>query len=286
MIKRLVNIMCACAVAIFATAQESDEQPLRPVISAYTAEVGSSHIADTYLTPLKYNGIHMGLRYERMQAMSFNPQNWVMQLDFQINADGDDNFAGNATMWYLDVEARWGMMRRWRPIEAVPKLTLGIGPSTGLDLGALYLSRNGNNPVSAKAAWTVNASGYAAYDLHIGKLPITLRYEATLPVTGAFFSPDYGELYYEIWLGNRSKLAHAAWWGNYFRLDNYVTADLHFGGTNLRIGYHNDILSTKVAGIVSQRITHSISIGVTTEWLTLSSHRKSGNNTKTISALY
>jgi hypothetical protein len=290
-IKRLAGTVLACAVASGACAQSNDAaaivaEPLRPVLSAYTVEVGRSHIADTYLTPVKYDGWHMALHYERMQAMKFNPQQWVMQLDFQINGDHTQNFARNATMWYLDANARWSMMRRWRNIGALPKLTLGVGPGTELNVGALYLTRNGNNPVAAKAAWTVNASAYVAYDLRLGRLPVTLRYQASLPVTGAFFSPDYGELYYEIWLGNHSGLAHAAWWGNYFKLDNYLTADLRFKGTNLRIGYHNDILSTKVSGIVSERITHAVSIGITTEWLSLSSHRKSGPNTQTFSPLY
>jgi hypothetical protein len=285
--------LCACAVAtaVSAHAQHGDDavvEPLRPVLSAYTVEVGASRIADTYLTPVRYSGLHTALHYERMQAMKFNPRNWVMQLDFQINGDRDKNFAKNATMWYLDVNARWGMMRRWTGVAALPRLTLGIGPSTDINLGALYLSRNGNNPVAAKAAWTVNVSGYAAYDVRIGRLPVTLRYQATLPAVGAFFAPDYGELYYEIWLGNRSNLAHAAWWGNYFKLDNYLTADLHFGGTSLRIGYHNNILSTKVSGIVSERITHSVSIGVTTEWLSLSLSRKKkvSDKAEIISPLY
>lgn len=274
-------------MALNAAAQDADTTPLRPVISAYTVEAGSSHIADTYLTPLKYAGWHAALHYERMQAMKFNPQNWVMQLDFQVNGDRVTNYKNGPEMWYGDVNARWGMMRRFRNVfAAAPALTLGIGPSTEAVLGAMYLRRNGNNPVAAKGAWTVNAAGFAAYNMKIGRLPVTFRYEVTLPTIGVFFAPDYGELYYEIWLGNHSNLVRPAWWGNYFRMDNYLTADLHFGGTTLRLGYHNDILSTKVSGIVSERITHAFTIGVTTEWLTVNSHRKNLDNANTISALY
>jgi hypothetical protein len=285
MIKKLCTAFCACVVAIFATAQNADEQPLRPVISAFTVEAGTSHLADTYLTPLRYSGWHTAFRYERMQAMKFNPEKWVMQLDLQIDGNHATNYAGIA-MWHADLNAGWSMMRRFSPFSAAQALTLGIGPGTSLNLGALYLKRNGNNPVAAKGAWTVNASGYAAYNFKLGKLPVTLRYEVTLPVTGIFFAPDYGELYYEIWLGNTSGLVRPAWWGNYFNLDNYLTADLHFGGTTLRLGYHNNILSTKVSDVVSEQITHAFTIGVTTEWLTLNSHRKKANNAKTISALY
>jgi hypothetical protein len=283
--RHILSSLCACVVALSATAHDADidDKPLRPVISAYTVEAGSSHIADTYLTPLKYAGWHVALHYERMQAMAFNPQNWVMQLDFQINGDRATYYKKGPEMWYADIDARWAMMRRWHPVS---KLTVGVGPGTELTLGAMYLKRNGNNPVAAKGAWTVNAAAYAAYNMKIGKLPVTLRYEASLPTLGVFFAPDYGELYYEIWLGNHSGLAHAAWWGNYFRLDNYLTADLRFGGTTLRLGYHNDILSTKSSGIVSERITHAFSIGVTTEWFSLPSKRKQIDTAKTISALY
>jgi hypothetical protein len=284
MIKRIFSLLCVCAFFFGANAQINDEKPIRPVVSAFTAEFGTSHIADTYLTPVKYSGYRFGLHYERMQAMNFSPKNWVMQLDFDINGDRDQNYAKNATMWNMNIDARWAMMRRWRPFESVPKLTLGIGPGTQLNLGALYLSRNGNNPVSAKAAWTLNASGFASYNCRIRNLPITLRYEASLPSIGAFFAPDYGELYYEIWLGNHSNLAHVAWWGNYFALDNYVSADFRLGGTTLRLGYRNEILSTKVSGIVSERITHAVCIGITTEWLSLSSKRKNSDNV--ISPLY
>lgn len=48
---------------------------LRPVTSAYTFGAGSSHLADTYLSPLKYTGWHVDFHYERMQAMKFNPEN-------------------------------------------------------------------------------------------------------------------------------------------------------------------------------------------------------------------
>lgn len=257
----------------------------RPVLSAYSVEVGTSHIADTYLTPLHYNGTNYAVSYERMQAMKFNPENWVMQLDTRVMFDNDENPTHNATMLNLEVEAAWAMMRRWKnPFGSVPHLTVGIGPGTSLRGGVLYLSRNGNNPASAKGAWTLNASAFATYNMRISKVPITLRYDVMLPVTGAFFAPEYGQLYYEIWLGNRSGIVRPAWWGNYFRIDNMLTADLRLGGTALRIGYHNDIISTKAHNIVSQRISHAFTLAVVTEWISLSP-RHNDNNLNIISAL-
>ena len=286
------TLLLACAIALCASPGHASETadsaaaPVRPVLSAYTAEVGKAHLADTYLTPLFYDGWHVGLGYERMQAMKFDPRRWVMQLSADVVADHTQNRGHNSVMWNLEANVRWGMMRRWADCFAVDGLTLGIGPATEVRAGALYLSRNGNNPASAKGAWTVNAQGYAAYGMRIGRLPVCFRYECSLPVTGIFFAPQYGELYYEIWLGDRSGLVRGAWWGNYFRMDNRLTADLRFGGTALRLGYHADVISTKASGVVSRRVTHAFTIGVTTEWISLSPRRKADSQAEIISALY
>lgn len=264
-----------------------DVPPQRPVLSSWSTEVGSAHTADTYLTPLHYRGWHTGLHYERMQAMKFDPDRWIMQLDIRLDLDRTLNVpARNTSMWSADLSGRWTMMRRKDFFIGGKKVTAAVGPGVTLRGGVLYLSHNGNNPASAKGTFTADLRAMAAYSLRLGRLPVTLRYEGALPVTGAFFAPDYGQLYYEIWLGERKGLCHGAWWGNYFSLDNLVTAALRFGGTTLRLGYHNFILSTKASHIVSRRITHAFTIGITTEWLSLNSRRRPSPYARKISALY
>ena len=186
-------------------------------------------------------------------------------------------------MWYGGVDASWGMMHRWQVAKGV---TLAAGGSTTLDLGCRYSMRNGNNPASARAAWTVNATGYAAWNFNIGSLPVTLCYQPTLPVIGAFFAPEYGQLYYEMYLGNWDGLAHAAHWGNYFEMENVITADLRFSATSLRIGYRNSILSTHINNITTRMSTHGIVLGLTHEWVSLSSRKKLDSDARIISALY
>lgn len=256
---------------------------VRPVFAAYTLEYGSAHLTDTYLTPLRYEGWHAGFDYQRYQAMRFAPRDWTMCLHMNLSVDKTDNPARNASMWDIMLSADWGMMRRFRPL---PGLTLAAGASTGIELGCLYNPRNGNNPASAKGAWTVNLTGYAAYRLDIGRLPVTLMYQPTLPVTGIFFAPDYGELYYEIYLGNRRGLVHGAWWGNYFRLDNLLTADLHLGATSLRIGYKGNLFSSKVNHTVTHIYEHALVIGISGEWLSYDPRRhRSSSRAKVVSPL-
>ncbi|MCM1022156.1 MAG: DUF3316 domain-containing protein [Muribaculaceae bacterium] len=260
-----------------------EPKPLRPVAAAYTFEIGSSRIVNTYLTPLRYTGLEGAFRYERMQAMRFNPDRWIMRLNTIVKFDHADNPAHNAEMWRINGDVSWGMTYRWR----LPyKITVAAGGSAELNLGALYNPRNGNNPVAVEAALTVNATGYVAWQTRIGKFPLTLRYLPTIPLTGVFFSPDYGELFYEIYLGNDKGLAHAAWWGNYFRMDNLLTADVHFGKTALRIGLAADILSTKVNNITTELVSWRVSVGVAGEWLSISPYRGIDHQARIISALY
>ena len=266
------------------SAIESDSiSILRPVNSAYTLLVGSAHHADTYLSPIKYSGLSIGFGYQRRQAMKFNPQNWVSQIRLDLDIDRTQNLVKNATMWYAGIDFSYSILHRWR---LPSRFSIGVGPSFAINAGCLYLNRNGNNPASAKAAITINVDGYAAWNGRILNQPITIRYQASLPITGAFFSPDFGELYYEIYLGNHSGLCHWAWPGNYFRLRHWLTTDIHFGSTSLQLGYRGDIFTSKANNLITRTFSHSAIIGISGEWLSVNQHKKISADAQMISATY
>lgn len=286
--KRLLFLPVAILIAVCCRAQCASVAgdsipPLRPVTSAYMLEIGSSSVADSYLSPITYRGWSAAFAYERMQAMKFDPDNWIMQLNARIELDRGRNHADNATTWRIDGTFSWGMLRRWHPL---PALTIAAGGSTGIDAGCIYNPRNSNNPASAKLAWTVNATAYAAYNLRVGRLPVTLRYQPVLPLAGIFFAPEYDELYYEIYLGNHDGLVHFAWPGNRFAMTNLFTADLHFGATSLRLGYRSYTFSSKANDLVTNIHTHAFVIGLSGEWLSLSRRRSLSRDARIISVLY
>lgn len=261
-------------------------QILRPVTSAWTLEVGGASEANTYLTPLRYSGWTAGLGLERWQAMRFNPERWVMRLDVRGDLTRTLSPAKNSVMWGMDVTGAWAMMWRARNLFC-SGFTCGVGPLAELELGVLYLPRNGNNPAQARAAFTFGATAYASYSFSVGKLPVVLRYQPSLSLLGAFFCPDYGELYYEIYLGNHSGLAHFAWPGSYRRFMSVLTADLRFGATALRLGYRAGVVSSKANDIVNRSVTNSFSIGVSGEWMMLRpSANKLSHDAQVISAYY
>ena len=256
---------------------------IRPVMSAYTFEAGGTHLADTYLTPLIYGGYSLALQYERWQAMKFSPERWVMNLTVRGTWDDADSPARNNSMWYAGVDARWGMMHRWQLPWGI---TVGAGGSTGIMAGCMYNGRNSNNPASAKVSWTVDAAAYASWKTRVGRLPITVTYKPTLPLTGVFYGVEYGQLYYEYWLGNHKNTIHWGHWGNYFAMDNQLTADLHFGATSLRVGYRGYVYSTKVNGITSRITSNTFIIGISGEWMSLNPRKPiSADNVRIISAL-
>ena len=281
----LLRLASAIALTLMAAAGASAQRAERPVTSAFTIGIGSARLADTYLTPLHYRGTTYAFDYERFQAMRFNPLRWIMRLNINAAYNEARNPAGNAVMRNPGLRASWAML--WRSdIATLSGLRIAAGGETGIELGVNYLSRNGNNPVSVRAAWSAGITGMALYNLRIGRLPLTLRYQASLPLAGIFFSPAYGELFYEISLGNRSGLVHGSWPGNRFTMDNLVTADLRLGATSLRIGYSGRILTGKVCGIVTREFTNAFTIGVAGEWMSLSPGRRQPPEVTTIQAYY
>ena len=266
-------------------AQDGDEEPLRPVATVISAQYGHASTLDTYLSPVRYGGHAMSLNYEAQQATGFAPESWTRQLSVGVDFDYTHNPAGNHTMHSLMVDCRWGMMHRWNDVLA-PGLQFQLGGATQLRGGVLYNANNSNNVVSTRIHWNVGLLGQAIYNTRIKRLPITLRYQASVPVIGAFFSPDYDEAYYEIYLGNHSNLAHFGWWGNRFDLDHSLTADLHLGNTILRIGYRNRVSTSWINNISTRDMNHYIVIGLGGEFLNIGAKNRNKLNNKVISSIY
>lgn len=259
------------AVYMIATQDAWGAQPLRPVNSTYSIEAGSSHIADTYLSPLKYEGWHAAFSYRRLQAMKFSPARWRQALGFSLEGNVAKNPARNASMQYFALHFGWGMLHRF---DLPYNISVMAGGQVAVDGGAVINRRNGNNPVSAKGSATIDLLGETIWKTRIGRMPVMARWMTRLPLTGVFFSPEYDELYYEIYLGNHRGLAHAAWPGNLFMWDNELTADLDFASNRLRVGIGSHILSSKVSGLTTCIFSWSFILGVTADWLTLRPSRE------------
>ena len=248
----LVSLFMA-VLPVFSTDSEGEG-----LSNSFMLEIGSAHRSDTYLTPLRYNGWNTALSYEHIHPLRAKPFVWTLNVGLEL--DRTMNPVRNAVMYGAQFDARWSFQRSWMVAK---EIELGVGPATSLRAGALYLSRNGNNPVAANASWTLDVAPFAVARFDVGKLPVVATYRAALPLVGAMFAPDYGQLYYEIYLGDRRNLVNTAYWGRYFRLDQQLTLDLKVGAKYLRVGYAFDFVNSKVKNIDSRRVNHNFIFGIT-----------------------
>lgn len=259
------------------------ENIIRPVISAYTFDLGKASVLDTYLSSIKYKGVNLRFSYERFQATKFNPEKWIVQLETGLDYTPAKNPSKDLTIHTLMVDFSWGLMHRWK---ITPELQLFGGGNAEFRGGALYAPANSNNIASAKVKLGLNLTGMAVYNRKIAKLPVTFRYQATLPLINSFYSPDYGESYYEMYVGNHSGLVHVGWFGNNFSMKNLLTADIHFGNTILRVGYRNIIETSWINNLNTQIFRNSFVIGLCGEWISVGARTSLGNKAKIISAIY
>lgn len=255
--KAIAPLLLCCAVT--AAAEETDS-PERPVISRYAVEAGAATLADTYLTPLRYHGARLALSGEWKKRLPANPQRLSMTFDADIEGALTTNPVGNARMYALTADFDWGILYHFSP---APAWTIAAGGSVGFDAGVMYLPRNGNNPAAAIADIHLSLNARAAWQTRIRRTPVVVADAVALPSLSAFFTPEYGESYYEIYLGNRHGLAHCGWWGNRFGIDNLLSADFIFGRRALTVGYRYRIDTSWANSLSARRESHSIVIGVT-----------------------
>ena len=248
---RKITIFIAILIAsVGAMAQER--------VSMFTVDGGYASVHDSYLTPITYDGLDLGLGFETMRETSHS---WLWQLQVGADYNHVENPARNNHLDKLMGDITFDMQRRWNGVFS-PRLNLAAGPMTQLRAGILYDAVNSNNPVSLRAHWNVGVTGMAAFDTRMWKLPVTLRWQVQLPVAGVFFAPEYDESYYEIYLGNRRNLAHLGWWGNRFDLTNYAGADLHLGKTILRVGYRARLEHWNVNHLKVHDVNHALVLGL------------------------
>ena len=282
MILRYLNIICfnfrtsvrsilllavLCSAALGMKAQEN--------VSVFTVDMGYASVHDSYLTPITYDGIDLGLTYEAMRNVRNNK--WLWQLQIGTDFNYTENKSGNNDIMLLLGDITFDMQRQW--LQAIAhRVNLSAGPMTQLRAGIAYNDANSNNPVSVRAHWNVGVTSMATLNTRLWRLPVTLRYQAQLPVAGVFFAPEYDESYYEIYLGNHRNLAHLGWWGNRFDMTNYLGADLHLGKTILRIGYRSRLEHWSVNNLKVHDFTHALVLGIGTSFQTTKTIKNNDDN--------
>lgn len=263
MIRRcFVAILLVLCVANAALGQSEQKLATKKAVNQGTLfGVGSMILTDTYLSPLEYNGLSLSLFYERLNATSMFNNKMLLQQQVLLQGASTDNPISNAKTYYGNIDYH---LHGFYPILNANSFRLLGGAGTELSIGGVYNIRNSNNPAQLKTSINLNASLMAFYKWK----QLTLRWQITTPLMGAFFSPGYGQSYYEIFvLGNDSGTIHFATPSNQRGLRNYITADYPIGKVTLRAGYLRNYYRTKANNLITSISSHQFVIGLAFESL-------------------
>lgn len=235
-------------------------QATRHVMRSVMIGAGHNNTFETYLSPLEYEGPEVRFAYETMRMTRLMDGNVSAQNLFQLHASYTENISQTNHTYGGLVNWSYALHYQFRPAKGLKIL---FGPMLDLNAGVVYNRRNSNNPAQAKAYGGLGASGMLIWKFRIRNYPMTVRYQANLPLLGAMFSPEFGESYYEIFsLGNGGRNVVFTSLHNNPSLRQLLTLDFPVGNTVMRVGYVCDLQQAKVNNLKSHTYSHDFMIGV------------------------
>ena len=212
-IKTILALLALLATPIMLKAQFANGDTINPChIKVSCSTYGATSITgdDTYLSDQYYYGGGLYYGHENFRYARTGTYMWKYRTDF-------NTLLGTATchdsyQYTLMLERTWS---GYHTLDNSEKCSLLVGPIIEVAGGAIYMPGNSNNPVSAKLRSSLGVSGMMLLRYPIRTRVLTLRLQLDMALVGAFFSPEYGESYYEIFgLGNYDNIIHFTHPGN------------------------------------------------------------------------
>ncbi len=261
----LALVMMAGGASVCAAEDAATDPNLERVPSRFSIGIGIGGMRslETYLSPVTYTGASFGAGVWQELPFSGHPQTWRMRFGGEASFASMLNPRGNARKYDIGVRMAWGAERMWHIGTGIPfakELWLGAGAEAALEGGCGYLPRNGNNPAAARARIGIDLAGSAEWSGRLGRLPFTVGERLSVPTLGLFFSPQYGESYYEIYLGNRSGLVHCGWWGNTGGVRSHFTISVRPGKWGVRLGWLCRLQRQNACSLRTRLLTNALTL--------------------------
>lgn len=255
----LVFIWFSLSCLLFS--QESTQQSVIPVNQSTLIGIGKAYLEDSYLSPIKYEGIAISLLHDRIKASRKYGSNILIQNQFRIQTAITKNPTLSSSEYWGNLNYNLNI---FYPLIDSGKLRLYGGGGTEALFGGIYNVRNTNNPGSLKTYVNLNLSSMVLYKLH----NLSLRWQLSTPFAGMFFSPEYGHSYYEIFtLGNDKGTVHFGSFHNQLALRSYFTVDIPIKNLTIRTGYLWDYYATDVNELITRTNAHQFMLGLAFESL-------------------
>lgn len=250
----------------------AQENVIETVNHATLLSVGEAYLNDTYLSPLEYKGLTTGLLHERISPTAFNNHKLLLQQKTMLQVAFTKNPSASASEYYGMISYNANLLY---PLLDKNNLKIYGGAGADAALGGIYNQRNSNNPGSLKSSINLDISAMATYQWK----SMTFRWQISSPFAGIFFSPAFGQSYYEIFsLGNGSGTILFGSYFNQIAVQNYFTVDIPFNNVTLRTGYLGNYYKTNVNDIYTKISSHQFLIGLAIESINFGGKRAIKNS--------
>lgn len=244
---------------------------------SYSAGLGTGVVYDSYLSPLKYRGLNLGLLYEEMKMLKWKDGNFSFQQQYSADLSQTQNPTATASNLTLFAEGDYAVYYRFNPDE---KFQVFAGHQAGILIGGIYNTRNQNNPTSVKMNLNSGLSGIAAYKLMLKSQPIRFRYQVNLPVAGMLFAPQYGQSYY--FLSDNENTFFVSSFHNHLTFKNILSAELPLNRLTFRITYINSFYQTKINNLLTQCYSNTFYLGISRNFYTVKAGKRDNKNHSTV----
>ena len=223
--------------------------------------LGSANVLDTYLTAEQYKGTELRIISEYRKPIPNKKLSHMIShhgcfttLDNRV---GTGNEIGGMYKFQYVLYYRFSLSQN---------LSLQVGGGINAQLGALYNTRNSNNPVQMDISLHLSPSANISYRNFIGNREYMVRYELSSPLCGLMFSPNYGQSYYEFF--SKGNYDHNIVPTTIFStpsLCHSLTFDWQIAkskpNSKIRIGYLGDIQQSEINKIKRHHYAHMFLIG-------------------------
>ena len=234
--------------------------------------VGGADVFDTYLSPQAYSGIELRFMRQSGDAVYQSSRRWLRQTHFEAFVSRTGHPSEDNTDLSFLAEWRWGMLHRL-PLGLPSSVQVLLGGQVYGEGGVIYNLANGNNPAAMKLGAGAGLAAQASWRFRIKPMAreFMLRYQYFMPLAGLFFSPHYGQSYYEIFsLGHSSGVVHFSWPGNKPAFWNHLSLDVPLGRRAvLRLSYVADIRQSSVENLKYHNWSHAFMAGLVHKFVRL-----------------
>lgn len=220
--------------------------------------IGHADLLDTYLSQEKFTGTEY--RYVSRSLRQRCGQPLMREMTHQLYLTSAGTRGNSRSL--LAAMYRFGIGWYYGQEVAGGRFAYAVGGQVGGLLGGVYNTRNSNNPAQARLSLSVDPAVKLRWDIRVGRIPLSLRYNAAMPLAELAFSPNYGQSYYEIF--SQGNYDHNIVVNTPFaapQLQQTLTVDFRLWRQTFTIGYLGDIRQMKANNLKYHQYTHAILIG-------------------------